>query len=97
MGSSGGSINLREELWIREVESGLLQLVDKIGKVFPGGPALEMAKAYIKGLLAPIERKNGWQMSEYLGRKTPYAIQQFLYRGRFSPDALRDCLRGYVA
>jgi SRSO17 transposase len=36
-------------------------------------------------------------MSEYLGESTPYALQQFLYRGRFRADELRDKLREYVS
>jgi len=36
-------------------------------------------------------------MSEYLGERTPYSIQQFIYRGRYSADGLRDELRGYVS
>jgi SRSO17 transposase len=55
-----------------------------------------MAQNYIKGLLGTAERKNGWQLAEYLGEKTPYSIQQFLYRGRFSADAIRDITRDYV-
>jgi SRSO17 transposase len=35
-------------------------------------------------------------MAEYLGEKTPYSLQQFLYRGRFKADELRDELRKYV-
>ncbi len=31
-----------------------------------------------------------------MGESTPYAIQQFIYRGQFSADALRDELRDYV-
>jgi SRSO17 transposase len=51
---------------------------------------------YLRGLLGNAERKNGWQVSEYLGEETPYTIQQFIYRGRFSADELRDKLMGYV-
>jgi len=46
--------------------------------------------------MSPIERKNGWQMAEATGESTPYALQQFLYRGQFSADNLRDHLRNYV-
>ena len=56
----------------------------------------EQAREYVLGLMSPIERKNGWQLAEGLGRRTPYAIQQFLYRGRWSADTLRDTLRTYV-
>jgi SRSO17 transposase len=35
-------------------------------------------------------------MAEALGDKTPYAIQQFIYRGKFSADELRDAGRSYI-
>jgi SRSO17 transposase len=35
-------------------------------------------------------------MAEYLGERTPYSIQQFIYRGRYSANGLRDELRDYV-
>ena len=50
----------------------------------------------MRGLLSPIERKNGWQISEVMGETTPYSIQQFLYRGQFNADNLRNHLREYV-
>jgi len=50
----------------------------------------------ITGLLSPIERKNGWQMAEARGDKSPYAIQQFIYRGRWDADELMSCCREYV-
>ena len=56
----------------------------------------EHALKYITGLLSPIERKNGWQLAEARGDKTPYAIQQFLYRGGWCANELRDCMREYV-
>ena len=55
-----------------------------------------MAQNYILGLLGPAERKNGWQLAESLGFQTPYSIQQFLYRGCWSADELRDALRQYT-
>jgi SRSO17 transposase len=35
-------------------------------------------------------------MAENIGEETPYRLQQFLYRGQFSADSLRDELRSYV-
>ena len=32
-----------------------------------------------------------------MGESTPYKLQQFLYRGGYSADGLRDRLREYVA
>ncbi len=84
------------ELPGREIEEAKNELMVRIGKVFANESGFRRAKKYIEGLLSPIARKNGWQMAEALGEKTPYSLQQFLYRGRFSADGLRDALRGYV-
>jgi SRSO17 transposase len=80
----------------REIESEFNNLIMRMGKIFASESGFKMAQNYIKGLLSSIERKNGWQMAEYIGAATPYAIQQFLYRGRFSADEIRDKLREYV-
>ena len=66
------------------------------GPVFYSELGFINAKNYIKGLLSPIERKNGWQMSEHVGERTPYKMQQFIYRGQYSAGEVRDVLRGYV-
>lgn len=88
---------MEKELRGREIETGFNKMMEQIGKVFAGEAGFKTAKKYITGLLNPaIERKNGWQTAEALGDATPYAIQQFLYRGRYSADALRDELRDYV-
>jgi hypothetical protein len=72
------------------------ELMLRIARVFPSKPGFNTAKKYIQGLLSPIERKNGWQMSEAAGERTPYVMRQFLYRSRFSTGELRDCNRGYA-
>lgn len=59
-----------------------------------GGP--EGARAYLRGLLSPVRRKNGWRVAEALGDATPYGVQQFLYRASWDPDAVRDDLRAYA-
>ena len=84
------------EMPTREIDSGYLELMNQIARVFPSGPSFANAQKYMRGLLSPIERKNGWQMAEAVGETTPYSIQQFLYRGKFSADNLRDELRVYV-
>ena len=70
--------------------------MNQLGPVFHGELGFRNAQKYIKGLLGPIERKNGWQMSEYLGETSPYKLQQFIYRGSYSANELRDILRKYV-
>ena len=79
-----------------DMDSAYIELMSRVARVFQSEPSFANAKKYMLGLLSPIERKNGWQMSEAVGEATPYSIQQFLYRGGFSADKLRDRLRDYV-
>jgi hypothetical protein len=39
--------------------------------------------AYLRGLLAPLERKNGWQLAEAAGERTPDGMQEFLCNDDF--------------
>lgn len=54
------------------------------------------AERYVRALLARIERKNGWQMAEYLGDTSPHAIQNFLSRAAWDAGKLRDALIHYA-
>ena len=51
---------------------------------------------YLKGLLSPVERKNGWQLAEQVGDATPYGVQRLLSSYRWDADLVRDDLRDYV-
>jgi SRSO17 transposase len=53
-------------------------------------------KAYLRGLLAPVERKNSWQLAEHAGERTPDGMQRLLATARWAADAVRDDLRAYV-
>ena len=55
------------------------------------------ALEYLKGLLSPVERKNGWQLAEQAGDATPDGVQRLLYNYRWGADLVRDDLREYVA
>lgn len=50
----------------------------------------------MRALLARVERKNGWQMAEYLGDKSPHAIQNFLSRAAWDARKVRDALIQYA-
>ena len=50
-----------------------------------------------RGLLSPVERKNGWQLAEQAGDATPDGVQRLLYSYRWDADLVRDDLRSYVA
>jgi len=89
-------MEIEKGLGLRDVESEFIRFMNRLGGVFASERGFKTCQKYIKGLLGPAERKNGWQLSEALGETTPYEIQQFLYRGRFSSDEIQDVLREYV-
>ena len=89
-------MGIEKAIRMRDIESGFNKMMIRLGKVFASDPGFRTCQKYIKGLLGSAERKNGWQLSEAMGETTPYEIQQFLYRGRFSADEMRDVLREYV-
>ena len=78
------------------IEGELDELSKGIGDCFKTVKSREMARKYLLGLMGNAERKNGWQLAEQMGEETPYKIQQFLYRGTWSADEVRDCLYVYV-
>lgn len=51
---------------------------------------------YLRGLLADIDRKNGWQLAEHAGYAHPRGMQRVLDRYAWDADAVRDDLRTYV-
>jgi len=53
-------------------------------------------RAYVAGLLGPVERKNGWQLAEQAGEATPTGMQRLLAGAKWDADAVRDDLRAYV-
>ena len=57
----------------------------------------EQAQKYIRGLLAPVERKNGWQLAEAVGEAIPDSTQRLLYLSRWEADEARDELERYVS
>ena len=68
----------------------------RLGPRFARAEARQRAQVYLRGLLSPVERKNGWQLAEAAGERTPYATQHLLGRADWDPDVARDDLRAYV-
>jgi SRSO17 transposase len=52
--------------------------------------------AYLRGLLAGLERKNGWTLAEHAGAVSPDGMQRLLRTAGWDVDGVRDDLRGYV-
>jgi SRSO17 transposase len=58
--------------------------------------AFEHARDYLRGLVAEVERKNGWQLAEQAGYRHPRGMQRVLDRYAWDAEAVRDDLRAYV-
>ena len=54
------------------------------------------AEQYVQGLLAPIERKNGWTIAEHTGEPEPKALQRLLNLSPWDVDRLLTLNRGYA-
>ena len=76
----------------REVEDAAWRL----RRHFRRPEAYEHAADYLRGLVADVERKNGWQLAEHVGYAHPRAIQRVLDRYAWDAEAVRDDLRAYV-
>jgi SRSO17 transposase len=76
--------------------TGLDELHARIAHRFRRAEARGRAKRYLAGLLDRVERKNGWQLAEYLGEPGPQGVQRLLNAADWDVEAVRDDLRSYV-
>ena len=76
----------------REVEAAAARLRQH----FRRPEAYAHAVDYLRGLVAEVERKNGWQLAERAGYAHPRGIQRVLDRYAWDADAVRDALRRYA-
>jgi SRSO17 transposase len=87
------------ELAVDTVRAWLLELTEverRIGPRFARWDGRRRVGAYLRGLLSPVERKNGWQIAEVNGDDTPYGVQPLLGRAVWDAEAVRDDVRCYV-
>ncbi len=80
------------EGWAGELESVFARVAGRFGRA----DLRWRMRDYVRGLLAPVGRKNGWQLAEYAGHRDPAGLQHLLNGARWDADAVRDDLREYV-
>jgi SRSO17 transposase len=78
--------------WAAELDA----LVTRIAPRFPRREVRHRVGAFLRGLLGLVERKNGWQLAEQAGERTPDGMQRLLNHARWDVDAVRDDLRAWV-
>src|ERR1700744_56468 len=80
------------ERWAQGLEEVMGRIGGRFGRVEPR----RRAQAYLRGLLSPVARKNGWQLVKVVGVRPPVGVQDFLARAHWDADLVRDDLRSYV-
>jgi SRSO17 transposase len=53
-------------------------------------------REYVSGLVAGLERKNGWTLAERAGEASPDGMQRLLRRADWDIDGVRDDVRSYA-
>ena len=81
---------------VEQWAAGLARLHARIAPRFARSEPRERVLAYVRGLLAPLERKNSWTLAERAGEATPDGMQRLLAAADWDADAVRDDLRDYV-
>jgi SRSO17 transposase len=84
---------------VSEVEAwaaGLAKMHARIAPRFARAEPRERVLAYVRGLLAPLERKNSWTLAESAGEPVPDGMQRLLAAADWDADAVRDDVRDYV-
>ena len=80
------------QAWSAEFEN----LTGRVSSLFVHPKSRAHARQYLEGLLAPIERKNGWTIAEHVGEPEPTPLQRFLNLSPWDADALLDLNREYA-
>ena len=85
-----------EEAVLASASEELAQVQERIGPHFRRAETRSRAGRYLRALLAPVERKNGWQLAEELRERDPHGAQRLLAEADWDEEAVRDELRNYV-
>jgi len=84
---------------VAEVEAwaaGLAEVHARIAPRFARSEPRERVLAYVRGLLAPLEKKNSWTLAERAGEAIPDGMQRLLATADWYADEVRDDVRDYV-
>jgi SRSO17 transposase len=79
------------------VVAELDRLHERIGGRFGRSEPRVRVREYVSGLVAGLERKNGWTLAERAGEAGPDGMQRLLRRADWDVDGVRDDVRDYVA
>ncbi|MGC7103170.1 IS701 family transposase, partial [Amycolatopsis lurida] len=69
---------------------------DRIAGRFTRSEPRSRARDYVSGLVAGLERKNGWTLAEQAGEVSPDGMQRLLRWADWDIDGVRDDVRDYA-
>ena len=78
------------------VSAELERLHGRIAGRFVRSEPRARVREYVSGLVAGLERKNGWTIAEQAGEVSPDGMQRLLRRADWDVDGVRDDVREYV-
>jgi SRSO17 transposase len=78
------------------VTAELDRVHERIGGRFARAEPRARVREYVSGLVAGLERKNGWTLAERAGEVSPDGMQRLLRRADWDVDGVRDDVRDYV-
>ena len=78
------------------VAAELDRVHERIAGRFARAEPRSRVREYVSGLVAGLERKNGWTLAEWAGEVSPDGMQRLLRRADWNVDGVRDDVRGYV-
>jgi SRSO17 transposase len=78
--------------WITGLDDLFARVAGRFSRVEPR----RRARAYVRGLLAPLAGKNGWTLAEAAGDATPDGMQRLLNAATWDCDGVRDDVRAHA-
>jgi SRSO17 transposase len=90
--AAGHSVDLDPARW----QELLDELLGRVAGRFARVDLRRRARAFVRGLLADLPRKNCWTIAEHAGDPTPDGMQHLLGRAVWDEDKVRDDIRDYV-
>lgn len=81
---------------VREWSEQLEALHQRLASYFARVEPRRRVRAYLEGLLGGAERRNGWNLAEAAGERTPFGMQRLVAEASWDAEAVRDDLQRYV-
>ena len=90
--AAGHSVDVDPACWQELFD----ELLGRVAGRFVRADLRRRARAFVRGLLLDLPRKNCWTIAEHAGDPNPDGMQHLLARAVWDEDKVRDDLRDYV-